>query len=230
MADSRETKNWGHKATQISSIDFNNVEVEYMELISNSPREEDVQKFLENNCYLLLQPRNANAHSAVVTKPKLADEFVADFVMFGGCNNYWLTLVEIEKPSDQIFTKSGNYSSAFTHALRQVSDWSAWIRENGDMFNRHFSRGTVKFEIIIGRRNNLTNCRHRLQTLDKSITVSTFDSLIPNKKFGHYTHDGLVQKDAITYPEYKQIYNIGTGKDSHVNPWFLYWLWEHGHL
>jgi hypothetical protein len=223
----RNRQDWSHKAVNVNEINLNTVASDYLRLIESNPAEEAVQQFIENHCYLMLQARNSNAHSALVSKPKLADEFVTDFAMFGGCNDYWVTFVEIEKPSDPIFSKSGDYSHAFAHSLRQIADWKAWIQENGSLFKTYFSRPfSIKFEIVIGRRENLKDSRHKLKAFESNITISTFDSLLPKGNFGLYTHDGRVQKYAVTFPEYKQIYNIGAGKESFVNPWFLYWEWS----
>ncbi len=218
---------WRHKGIGIDQIDFGLVQSEFAELISGSPPEETVQKYIEAHCYLLLQARNSPPHSAVVTKPRLTDEFVADFIMFGGCNWSWVTLVEIEKPTDLIFTQAGDYSGAFSHALRQVSDWKEWICDNTPIFHRYFGHSSARFEIILGRRHNLKDARHRLKAIDSSITVSTFDSLLPTSHYSFSDFNSFVQREAITFPEYKEICNIGTGKDSRADPWFLIQLWDH---
>jgi hypothetical protein len=242
----KKLKKWFDKSIDHKLIDFNNVEREYLELIESSPKEELVQKFIENHSYLLLQARNKRRHTALVSKPKLADEFIPDFIMFGGCNDYWITLVEIEKPSDLIFTKNGDYSSAFSKALRQIADWKAWLYNNSELFSKYFSHPwTIEYEIVIGRRINLKDSLHKLKTFENSITISTFDSLIPLTNQINETRNGFIQKYAITFSEYKEIFNIKTGqynpnpiagrmmrnvgykREHYVDPWFLYWLWEH---
>lgn len=236
---------WKHKGIKLIDIDFQLVAKEYRKLIDSKPSEEVVQKFIETHCYILLQPRNKRKHSALVSKPKLAEEFIPDFVMFGGCNDYWITLVELEKPTDEIFNKAGDYSRAFSHALRQVADWKGWIQENSDQFRKYFApMFTIDFEIIIGRRTNLTDSLHRLKTLDPSITVSTFDSLVPRRQFDSEYGTDSTQKTAFTFAEYKEVFRIGTGRyrphsiaceimrDTglgdrfYIDPWFLYWLWD----
>ena len=51
----KNLEDWRHKAMEVSAIDFAAIQSEYMALIDANPREEDVQKYLESHCYLLLQ-------------------------------------------------------------------------------------------------------------------------------------------------------------------------------
>jgi hypothetical protein len=71
----------------------------------------------------------------VVSKFRLADAFVPDFLVFGSrhwCQSQLPTahFVELERASQPLFTKAGDPSSFLVHALRQVRDWKHWVTQN----------------------------------------------------------------------------------------------------
>lgn len=108
-------------------------------LISNDDREEDFQQFFSNNPTFLFKevPAYGDANAGIITKLPIGNSFVSDFAVFvygqGGCK---ITLVEIEKPSDELFTKRLTPAKKLNNAIGQVTEWNEWITLNKQTFVR----------------------------------------------------------------------------------------------
>lgn len=93
---------------------------QFIKLLQSTPREEVVQKFLENHPIFLsvFSPRKL-----MVKKPVLTKYFV-DFAVLNERKE--LVLIEIEKPSARLSKVDGGVTAELQHAIDQVR---RWIRE-----------------------------------------------------------------------------------------------------
>lgn len=94
-----------------------------MLLAEQSISEERIQLFLESHPHLL-EPFFAE----IWAKPRLGEFLVADFLVRLMDDSY--LVVEIEKPSDMILTRTGNLSAKATHAVRQALEYREWLLSN----------------------------------------------------------------------------------------------------
>ena len=108
-------------------------------LINKDGREEDFQQFFSNNPTFLFRevPAYGDTNAGIITKLPIGNSFVCDFAVFvygqGGCK---ITLVEIEKPSDQLFTQRLVPAKKLNNAIGQVTEWTEWITLNKQTFVR----------------------------------------------------------------------------------------------
>lgn len=124
---------------------------EFENLIASDLKEEIYQRFLGANP-VLLDPLARQ----VILKQQLGVEMVTDFVIARLDNTY--ILVEIEKPQDQIFTRSDDFTRGFSHALGQVLGFQEWIESN-IAYAQKLLPGVVAPVglLVIGRRGDLTD-------------------------------------------------------------------------
>jgi hypothetical protein len=144
-------------------------------LIDQAAPESKYQAFLEE------YPVFVDALAAEVhNRARLGLELVTDFVIRRYDARY--VVVEIEKPQDPIFTKAGDFSAQFSHAVRQVLDFQGWIASNVAYAQRIFplieNPGGV---LIIGRRAELSpEAQDRLRRWSENsrhLEILTFDDL-----------------------------------------------------
>lgn len=91
--------------------------------LSPDPREEDVQKFIENNPILLQQ----FSPQKIFHKPPLLAKYAADFGILNSKGE--LILIELEKPNGRLLKKDGGMSAELQHAIDQVRDWLHLVEE-----------------------------------------------------------------------------------------------------
>lgn len=96
---------------------------EFQSLLTSGAREEVQHQFLSQNP-VLLDP----LAKRTISKQKLGVDLITDFVIERFDGEY--IIVEIERPSDRLFTKGNDFSSRFTHAVGQVLDFQEWIESN----------------------------------------------------------------------------------------------------
>lgn len=172
---------------------------------SNRCREGEFQQLLSENAFLLL-PLAPRRSLFVVAQPRLGDEYVADFAMYGEMNLNWWTFVEIERPSLRLFTKAGDPTAAFTHALQQTYDWERW-RTSSSSWQNVFGDGAPPqcySVLLIGRRHTLTKRdQARLQSYG---FVYTYDSLLEiARSMLQVKPATVVQHSAIPWDEFRRI-------------------------
>jgi Shedu protein SduA, C-terminal len=161
---------------------------EYLECLDKATSERELQAFFESHPNLLIQDLEGGQGRWVVPQKRLGSEFVTDFVIgerhsFG----FQWQAVEIENPLAPLFTMKGNPSAELTHAIRQITDWRAWIKRNQNYTSRcREAQGlelididsSVRGLILIGRERNLdptTNDRRRQLVQDLQIDIHTYD-------------------------------------------------------
>ena len=151
---------------------------QFRRLLVSNEREESYQSFFTLNP-VFLDP----LASRLISKQKLGSDFITDYVLERVTGDY--LIVEIEKPSDLIFTQANNFSAEFTHAFGQVLDFAEWVEQN-IAYAQNKLPGIVspKGLLVIGMRQQLTpqqtNKLKRFCKNSASITVLTFDDLLVN--------------------------------------------------
>lgn len=147
-------------------------------IVQEEHGEEVYQKYIENNP-VLLDP----LASKLIDKHKLGDDYITDFVVKTLKGEY--LLVEIEKPQDNIFTGSGNFSHKFSHALGQVLDFIEWVESNIAYAEKKLPGiSSPQGLLIMDRRDNISDkLQKKLQRFNKnsnSVKVLTYDDVIAN--------------------------------------------------
>lgn len=163
----------GQKAIQA----FDSLLAEFEGLLGTANREEEVQSFLKSHPELF-------GAVQVIPKQKLADDFVTDFVLLNPLpQGPEYTLVEIESPSKNLFTKAGVQHSDLTQAKDQILNWRVWLNSNQAYLQKkleHFA--TPRFLIVIGRDQDLTcENREKLRSMNGASTdetIRTYDDLL----------------------------------------------------
>jgi len=140
--------------------------------------EKEVHDFLVSNPELI-DP----TASQVLSEVRLGNAYRVDIALQYDVGPTQKTqLIEIEKPSHKLFTKSGRPRAYVTHAIQQVEDWIRWWRENPEKVPEPLRPelppdGTV----IIGRSVSLTDREKKaLEHLNSNRIVKTitYDRLL----------------------------------------------------
>jgi hypothetical protein len=90
---------------------------EYEKLISGTPEEQEVQRFLEQNAVLW----NFLAPARIWHKPRILGQKVADFGVLSRQDIFHL--IEIEKPQTRLFTAKGKPTAELEEGFQQLRDW-----------------------------------------------------------------------------------------------------------
>ncbi len=172
------------------------------EILDNS-REEVVQKYFEQKPSILLAAFGDRWNvNECIPKFKFGNEFVSDFVIVSGQSfSYNITLIELEPPTERIFTQAGKYGKRLNDSIGQLNDWLSWINDNMDYFKRSIAKKIksgygasqivdlqtrrlfVSTKIIIGRRSMLTEEDNKrratiLAQTNKTLEIIPFDRLV----------------------------------------------------
>lgn len=150
----------------------------YEHLLNQSPvRESVLQTYLQTHS-ILLDP----SARTVYPKRRLGSEYVTDFLIETYDGSY--TLVEIEKPTDRLYLKNGDPSSALTHAEQQVLDWQGWVRRNIAYvrIEANLMMSDPEGLVVIGLRSRLNadeirRLAERNLSLRGCLQIVTFDDL-----------------------------------------------------
>jgi hypothetical protein len=152
--------------------------IQYKALLGSPEREESYQAFLASNP-VFLDP----LASRLISKHRLGTEFITDYVLERITGDY--IAVEIEKPSDPIFTKANDFSAQFTHAFGQILDFIEWVEQNVSYAQKKLPGiAAPRGLLVIGMRTSLTAMQtdklRRFCKNSSSVTVLTFDDLLAN--------------------------------------------------
>lgn len=176
-------------------------------LIARSAPEEDVQKHIEKNPWILCGA-TILAPPIVISKLALGPDYICDFVFFwtysGG---HFVKLVEIESPKLEIFTQNDEFTSSFTHALQQLSDWEHWSCRHQDslriLLEPLFDQGlisaipaftAVRTLLIAGRRAAVLANSRRRKRWERRV------SEVPGREIR--TWEGFLSSIPISYHEH----------------------------
>ena len=194
-------------------------EVIYNDCVKGDKNENDVQRFMEANTQLI--PRiflsNHGIHLGTVFLKVLIGNgaYKSDFMLITKSTADWTCVhIEIENPASKPFTKSGELSSAFSHAISQVNSWRSLLTrpEQQIAFKERIKKSLLchmsdnpighKFVLVFGRREDLTQDKMELwrSLSNDSFHVMTFDSLFEDDSkandtlhLGTFMGDGTVQ-------------------------------------
>ncbi|MBE7506217.1 MAG: DUF4263 domain-containing protein [Planctomycetia bacterium] len=203
----------------------------YKQLLSSDPPEDSLHKFFRDNPSFLIgvgSPSFGMAtppfRFALIDKPRLQGITCKepDFMwVLRDSATWYLTLVEIEKPSKRIFSaalKSKDLpKQEFNQARNQLHQWKTWFQvpENTLLFNRFYrtqemhqmQARALRFLLVFGRRqefeDNESLQRHRSSLLSQADEhLSSFDRLAPNNSFSdmitaHVDPDGKFRAIAV---------------------------------
>lgn len=148
----------------------------YEALLDAADREEVYQQFFADHPEFL-DPLSG----MVIPKQRLGLEHATDYAI-RRLDGRWL-LVEIEKPSDPIFTRAYDFSAGFTHAFGQVLDFQHWVDDNVAYAQKHMEGITApRGLLVVGMRTRLdaraTAKLRRFADNSTRIDVATFDDLL----------------------------------------------------
>ena len=116
-------------------------------VINTAQREEDLQKFLAENPFILSE-QLPHCHY-VIPKFRFGGKYVSDFLLaeFASSGRTWV-LVELEPPNVQLVTQSGHLAERVRTGVQQVKDWHDWLKDNRDEAMRPRSRNGLGLEKI----------------------------------------------------------------------------------
>ena len=162
------------------------------DVVDRAEDESPIQAFLEKNPELLA-PLLRGPHSFVMCQPRLADEYVPDFVLGDvDSNGFRWVLMEIETPRSETVLKTKNEFDVKARAgVSQIMEWREWLKNNLAKARELQSRGGTGLAsidpspdglVVVGRRDQLRQPRAsvlRNQTWENNrIQVITYDRLI----------------------------------------------------
>lgn len=155
------------------------------ELIDSNADKASIQDFIKSNPDILRRWWKIGS-DRVLADVKFGDNLV-DFAIgvFHGTLGVWeWTLVDLESPSQDLFTETGDKTTALNKALQKATEWRAWIQSH-----LQDARSTLpdispmsSIAIMMGRRRSVRGQdKERLVMLKISmpgIVINTYDSLI----------------------------------------------------
>jgi hypothetical protein len=171
----------------IRSTDADSLEAK----LNSAENERDMQSYLEEHPLLLIQHLGGGHGRWVIPHQKLGVQFVTDFVVAekSSIGFEWVA-VELESPIAKLFTKNGDPSTTLNHAIRQISDWRAWLKKNQNYAARSRSENGLGLTdidsdipglIIIGRESALNPDTRELRRqlgANLNIKIHTYDWLV----------------------------------------------------
>ena len=120
---------------------------EFEKILEDETREEDIQKFLKTNSFVLHQS------AETISKQKLGEDFVTDFVLVATTTqgpSYFL--VELERATHPVLNKDYSLTSPVMQAVKQTRDWDVWLETNKAYIqNKLPGFETPHFIVVIGR-------------------------------------------------------------------------------
>lgn len=155
---------------------------QFVRILDRNSSEEKVHEFLAAHSYFFFRAIDLYGPSPLFSKIKFGSEYVADFAWFqvDSLGIEW-NLVEIEPPTEPLFTAKGDPSSSFNHALEQIRNWNRWILTNGAYARRLLPNVLYPLgHLFMGRRKDLTQryrekLRHLSHENRATLRIHTLD-------------------------------------------------------
>ena len=151
----------------------------FVELLTSSPKEEILQKFIQENPILLHQ----FPAERIIPKPPIFSQYVADFAILTAQKE--LLFIESEKASTKLMKKNGDRASDLVHAFDQVRHWLQIIDEHrlGVLDDLNIDRNevsTIRGVVIAGRETgyDAQKLRHLKMHKEERISFLTYDDLL----------------------------------------------------
>ena len=186
---------------QRTVLDFEEQQLrtKFEKFLRTASSEAQLQYFFETNPILipgLYDLHNGPKGNVVISKLRLADEYVTDFAFISENSAFCqITLVEIESPRVQIFRNSdGLFTAEFSRALQQPRDWHQWCAQHPtqlkETFRRIYHRNLFRFQrvmircvLVAGRRVQVERSARRQErwagaNCDPSVVVMTYDRVL----------------------------------------------------
>lgn len=153
---------------------------DFISKIATAKNENELQLYFKQYPFILTTSVSPAHHGQIcIPKPKLGNQLEPDFLIAGlDSAGFWWYGVELENPNYKMFTKTGEETKELKHAIRQIQEWRAWLKQNIS-----YAQNTLGFThidadlpcfIFIGRRENevlsnevLTERRQQLRASDK---------------------------------------------------------------
>ena len=166
-------------------------ENDFEKCLSSAKSENELQKYLSSNPYVLAVQLGGGHGRWVIPKKRLGAEHVPDFMVAekSSVGFEWYA-VELESPHVKMFTKSGNPTHQLTHAIRQIQDWRVWLEHNRNYASRPRKESglgltditaNVDALILIGRQadiNDSSNNLRRRMIKETRIKIHSYDWLL----------------------------------------------------
>ncbi len=178
---------------------WNEINVEDVEKFEShlemATKERNLQEYLESNPIVLIQYLGGGHGRWVIPQKRLGSDYVTDFVIGerDSMGFHW-TAVELEGPKDKMFNKNGDVSAKLNHAIRQITDWRAWLKNNQNYTSRNRKADGLGLRdidpdlnglILIGRSDTIdpaTNERRRQLSKQQKINIHSYDWLTRNAR------------------------------------------------
>ena len=95
------------------------------EIISSSKDEKPLQRFIEENPFIITSKIQPAHHVQVcIPTPNLGGLLKPDFLIAGvDSAGFWWYGVELENPNYRMFKQAGDQTKELSHAIRQIEDW-----------------------------------------------------------------------------------------------------------
>lgn len=160
-----------------------NLLAQYRQCLLEAKVEEDIQRFIEQNPFVL------NPWGKIFPKYKLGTKFVCDFLVEDLiAPDFKHIFVELEPASTVLFRKNSNekeqreFRSRLNHGISQLRDWEIWITENSQALKADFPEFyQPSFILVIGRNEKLSEAQKKVilneNARSKSRTILTYDDL-----------------------------------------------------
>ena len=195
---------FGEHAVRLEHFGFPAAVSELRALVDANACEEDLQRHLTRHPYILSQQFGHCHH--VFPKVSLGGRYEPDFFCLNipSPGKQWIG-VEIEPPGLSVVTKAGRRTAKLEHALQQVRDWRAWVRENLSTARGVPQKGGIGLEdidpdfpgwVIVGRRANFTDKFNELRKQierDERILVRSWDGVLDwaDKRATHWSRHAV---------------------------------------
>jgi hypothetical protein len=111
-------------------IGFFEIEL-FKNALKNAKGERDLQRFLEYHPIMLIQHLGGGQGRWVIPKKKLGSRYEIDFLVADKDSQgfHWMA-IELESPFSKTYKKNGDPTKELSHAMQQIRNWRAWIRDN----------------------------------------------------------------------------------------------------
>lgn len=151
--------------------------IQFCRLLSNSSTlEKDLHRFIKNN------PSILDCHFASLFSEVPIGRYRADLVLQYEQTDRRVVLIELERHSDHIFTRSNRLQNKITHASQQVEDWIGEIRAGASNIPDWLKTSyTAEGAVVIGRSSHLTQKQKDiLFTINSNrvVKIITYDDLL----------------------------------------------------
>jgi hypothetical protein len=153
----------------------------YRQYLARATHEEDVQKFISINPFIL------NPAARIHPKYRLGKEYVCDFIIEDRlAPDFKHIFVEIEAVATELFHKSKERETEFKaevhHALSQLRNWEIWTRDHISYLKQEFPEfDQAGFVLVIGSNTNLSLAQRRVIMAKNAetgnCTILTYDDL-----------------------------------------------------